>query len=78
MAFSEQEKTALLQLKGIGPTVIQRFEQIGLDSFEKLASHSAAEIAERVASMLRTSCWKNSPQALAAIEAAIQGSAQAL
>ncbi|EGM78332.1 Pathogenicity locus [Rheinheimera sp. A13L] len=78
MAFSEQEKTALLQLKGVGPAVIQRFEQIGLDSFEKLASHSAAEIAERVASMLRTSCWKNSPQALAAIEAAIQGSAQAL
>jgi predicted RecB family nuclease len=78
VAFTEQEKTALLQLKGVGPTVIQRFEQIGLDSFEKLASHSAAEIAERVASMLRTSCWKNSPQALAAIEAAIQRSAQAL
>lgn len=78
MAFTEQEKTALLQLKGIGPTVIQRFEQIGLDSFEKLASHSAAEIAERVASMLRTSCWKNSPQALAAIEAAIERSTQAL
>jgi hypothetical protein len=78
MAFTEQEKTALLQLKGVGPTVIQRFEQIGLDSFEKLASHSAAEIAERVAAMLRTSCWKNSPQALAAIEAAIQRSAQGL
>ncbi|MDR7119104.1 helix-hairpin-helix domain-containing protein [Rheinheimera soli] len=78
MAFTEQEKTALLQLKGVGPTVIQRFEQIGLDSFEKLASHSAAEIAERVASMLRTSCWKNSPQALAAIEAAIERSTQAL
>lgn len=78
MAFTEQEKTALLQLKGVGPTVIQRFEQIGLDSFEKLASHSAAEIAERVATMLRTSCWKNSPQALAAIEAAIQRSAQGL
>jgi len=78
MAFTEQEKTALLELKGVGLTVIQRFEQIGIDSFEKLASHSSAEIAERVASMLRTSCWKNSPQALAAIEAAIVRSAQGL
>jgi hypothetical protein len=78
MAFTEQEKIALLELKGVGPTVIQRFEQIGIDSFEKLSCHSAAEIAERVASMLRTSCWKNSPQALSAIEAAIVRSAQGL
>jgi predicted RecB family nuclease len=78
MAFTEQEKMALLDVKGVGPTVIQRFEQIGIDSFEKLASHSAAEIVERVASMLRTSCWKNSPKALAAIEAAIVRSAQGL
>ena len=38
MAFSEQEKQALLELKGVGPTVIKRFEEIGIDSFEKLAA----------------------------------------
>jgi hypothetical protein len=36
-----------------------------------LANYQATEIAERVALMLRTSCWKNSPQAKAAIQLAI-------
>ncbi|PJX14611.1 hypothetical protein CWI66_06665 [Halomonas sp. 141] len=60
-----------VQVKGVGPTVIKRFEEVGIDSFEKLAIHDAKEIAGMVASMLRTTCWKNSPQALSAVEAAI-------
>ncbi|OZY86083.1 hypothetical protein CBP51_03370 [Cellvibrio mixtus] len=71
MAFSAVEKNALLSVKGVGPTVIKRFEEIGIDSFEKLAVQDAKTIAEMVASMLKTTCWKNSPQALAAIEGAI-------
>lgn len=71
MAFSAVEKNALLNVKGVGPTVIKRFEEIGIDSFEKLAVQDAKTIAELVASMLKTTCWKNSPQALAAIESAI-------
>lgn len=71
MAFSAVEKNALLSVKGVGPTVIKRFEEIGIDSFEKLAIQDAKTIAEMVASMLKTTCWKNSPQALAAIEGAI-------
>lgn len=71
MAFSETEKAALLEVRGVGPTVIKRFEEIGIDSFSKLSLHNATDIAEMVASMLRASCWKNSPQALAAVEAAI-------
>jgi predicted RecB family nuclease len=71
MAFSAQEKEALLELKGVGATVIKRFEEIGIDSFEELARHDADEIVSIVASMLRTTCWKNSPQAKAAISAAI-------
>lgn len=78
MAFSEAEKQALLQVKGVGPTVVKRFEEVGIDSFTKLAAHDAREIAERVASMLRTTCWKNSPQALAAVESAIQRAKQGL
>ncbi|KJZ03596.1 helix-hairpin-helix domain-containing protein [Pseudoalteromonas piscicida] len=71
MVFSESEKNTLLALKGVGPTVIKRFEEIGICSFSELATYEVEEIAERVASMLRTTCWKNSPQAKAAIQAAI-------
>ncbi|QMW16763.1 helix-hairpin-helix domain-containing protein [Pseudoalteromonas sp. MT33b] len=71
MPFSEQERAALLALKGVGPTVVKRFEEIGIDSFDQLAGFDANTIAERVASMLHSSCWKNSPQAKAAINAAI-------
>lgn len=38
MAFSNEEKQALLTLKGVGETVIQRLEQIGIDSYQKLTS----------------------------------------
>ncbi len=71
MAFSEQERETLLAVKGVGPTVIKRFEEIGIDSLADLASRQVDEIAEMVASMLRSTCWKNSPQAKAAINAAI-------
>ncbi|WP_417553388.1 helix-hairpin-helix domain-containing protein [Marinomonas fungiae] len=71
MAFSEQERETLLAVKGVGPTVIKRFEEIGIDSLADLASRQVDEIAEMVASMLRSTCWKNSPQAKATINAAI-------
>ncbi|WP_130536309.1 helix-hairpin-helix domain-containing protein [Thiomicrorhabdus indica] len=71
MAFSEAEKETLLALKGVGPTVVKRIEEIGIDSFEVLATYQGEEIVETVASMLRTTCWKNSPQGLEAINAAI-------
>ena len=71
MPFNEQERSVLLALKGVGPTVIKRFEEIGIESFEKLAGFDANTIAERVASMLHSNCWKNSPQAKAEITAAI-------
>lgn len=71
MAFSNAERADLLSLKGVGPTVIKRFEEIGIGSFADLANCQVEQIAEMVASMLNTSCWKNSPQARAAIGAAI-------
>lgn len=72
MKFESHEKEQLLDLKGVGPTVIQRFEEIGIASLEELAKYEADEIADRVADMLRTTCWKNSPQAKAAILSAIE------
>lgn len=78
MAFSEPEKTALLEVKGVGPAVVKRFEEIGINSFSELANYEPKEIAERVASMLRTTCWKNSPQALSAVKSAIERARQGL
>ena len=72
MGFSKAEKEALLQLKGVGPTVIRRFEEIGIDSFDELRKYRAEDIVEIVADMLHTTCWKNSPQAKNAIDAAIK------
>ena len=71
MAFSDSEKTALLAVKGVGPTVVKRLEQIGINSLDELARYDALTIAEMVAEMLHTTCWKNSPQARAAVAAAI-------
>lgn len=78
MAFSDAEREALLAVKGVGPTVLKRFEEIGIDTLSDLATYQADEITERVASMLRTTCWKNSPQAKAAIEAAISRAKEGL
>lgn len=71
MGFNSEEKAALLSVKGVGATVVKRFEEIGIDSLAQLKGYTAETIAEQVASMLNTTCWKNSPQAKAAIEAAI-------
>ncbi|WDE10633.1 helix-hairpin-helix domain-containing protein [Thalassomonas haliotis] len=71
MGFSKEEKSKLLELKGVGPTVIKRFEEIGINSLNELKKYRADDIAEMVASMLHTTCWKNSPQAKSAINAAI-------
>nr|WP_136249982.1 helix-hairpin-helix domain-containing protein [Ningiella ruwaisensis] len=70
MPFSEKEKSALLSVKGVGETVIKRFEEVGIDSLDKLARFEAAEVADLVASMLHSRCWKNT-KALEAVQAAI-------
>lgn len=71
MPFSATERQALLALKGVGPTVLQRLEQMGFHSMPQLAQADAREIVTTAASLLGSSCWKNSPQALAAIHAVI-------
>jgi len=71
MAFNEHERSQLLALKGVGPTVLQRLEQLGYHSLAQLAQADAGDIVEAAASLVGSSCWKNSPQARAAIQAAI-------
>ena len=51
MSFSTAERTALLALKGVGPTVLQRLEQMGLDSFVRLRDSDAASILAQGAAL---------------------------
>ena len=67
MSFSQHERQLLLALKGVGPTVIARLEQIGFSSLRQLAGQQAAAITWQVAQAIGSSCWHNSPQARQAI-----------
>lgn len=72
VAFSDQERSLLLSVKGVGETVVTRLEQLGYSRFEQLADTSVEHVVGEVAQMLGSSCWKNSPQAKAAINGAIE------
>ena len=72
MHFIVEEERALLEVKGVGPVVLKRFEEIGIHSLEELSKYEAEDIAEMVANMLGSTCWKNSPQSLKAINSAIE------
>lgn len=71
MPFTAEERQQLLALKGVGPTVIARLEQIGFSSLSQLADQDAADITWQVAQALGSSCWHNSPQARQAITSII-------
>ncbi|MFM5394733.1 helix-hairpin-helix domain-containing protein [Aeromonas sp. Y293-4] len=69
--FGPQERAMLLGVKGVGPTVIGRLEQLGYYTLAGLAEADTAYIVQLVASMLGSTCWQNSPQARSAIDGAI-------
>ncbi|MEN3801578.1 helix-hairpin-helix domain-containing protein [Aeromonas veronii] len=69
--FGPQERAMLLEVKGVGPTVIGRLEQLGYHTLTGLAEADTTHIVQRVASMLGSTCWQNSPQARSAIDGAI-------
>ena len=71
MPFPIEERKALLALKGVGPTVIARLEQMGFESLLHLSKADALDIGSTASAITGSSCWKNSPQARAAIQAAI-------
>lgn len=71
LQFSDQERAALLQLKGVGTTVISRLEQAGYGSLAALRSQDAAKITKEISELLGSTCWHNSPQARSAVQAAI-------
>ena len=69
--FLARERSLLLGVKGVGPSVIGRLEQLGYHSLSELAEADSGHIVRLVASMLGSSCWQNSPQARGAIDGAI-------
>ncbi|MNF97489.1 hypothetical protein D3C84_803190 [compost metagenome] len=71
MPFSPKERAALLTLKGVGTTVITRLEQMGIESLAGLAKSDVSDILAQASAALGSTCWKNSPQARAAITAAV-------
>jgi hypothetical protein len=71
MPFSATERRLLLAVKGVGPTVIVRLEQLGYESLAHLRQANALDVLIQGASLTGSSCWKNSPQARAAVEGAI-------
>lgn len=71
MAFSQKERKLLLEAPYVGDKVVDRLEEIGIDSLKKLKKCSVESVTNLVAEMLGTTCWKNSPQAKKAIANAI-------
>jgi hypothetical protein len=71
MHFSDEERQAMLQLNGVGATVISRLEQIGFTSFAALRDQDAAMITKQIAEMMGSTCWHNSPKARSSIQAVI-------
>ena len=71
MEFSTVEKEQMLRLKGVGPTVIARLEQIGFSSLSQLAEVDVLDATKQVSQMLGSTCWHNSPQARASIQAIV-------
>jgi predicted flap endonuclease-1-like 5' DNA nuclease len=71
MSFPLEERQALLACRGVGPTVVARLEQMGYISLAQLAKASALDILAGGAKLTGSSCWKNSPQAQSAIQAAL-------
>ncbi len=72
MPFTDKEIQALLAVKGIGKTILQRLQQMSLDE----AAADLDDVLELGAKLTGSTCWKNSPQAKAAIAAAIEWAQQ--
>ena len=71
MPFTEAQISSLPAVKGVGKTVLQRLRQMDLDNAAKLAAADPADILQQGANLTGSSYWKNSPQAKAAITAAV-------
>jgi predicted flap endonuclease-1-like 5' DNA nuclease len=72
MPFPATERATLLAIKGVGPGVVSRLEQLGIDRLSTLARQDATTLCTDIAAMLGSTCWRNQPKAKQAIAAAIE------
>lgn len=77
MPFTPEERSVLLAVRGVGPGVIARLEQIGIHSLRELAARDAAAICAEVSLRLGSTCWRNAPKARQAVADAIVTAAEA-
>ena len=78
MPFSLHDRNILLAVKGVGPTVVKRLEEMGYRTLKKLARADMLEIVSHGAAMTGSTCWKNSPMAKAAVSGAIAAAQKAV
>ena len=71
MPFTAKQTASLLAQKGIGATVLTRLQQMGLDDIAKLAAADVDDMLQQGAALSGSTCWRNSPQARAAMQAAV-------
>lgn len=71
MPFTPAQTASLLAQKGIGSTVLQRLRQMGLDDVDTLAAAHVDDLLQQGAALSGSTCWQNSPQARAAMTAAV-------
>jgi hypothetical protein len=71
MPFAPEERDVLLAVRGIGPGVLRRLEQIGIHDLPALAAREAGEVCAEVSALLGSTCWRNAPRARQAVAEAI-------
>ena len=71
MPLNAEQQQSLLAQKGIGSTVLTRLQQMGLDDIAKLAAADVDDMLQQGAALSGSTCWRNSPQARAAMQAAV-------
>ncbi|MDT7836505.1 hypothetical protein [Aquabacterium sp. OR-4] len=65
MAFAPIERQRLMVARGLGPRVLERLEQVGLDSLDKLRAVGAEQAVERICAQQAGTAWRNRRRALA-------------
>ena len=76
MPVTDEAAQSLLAVTGRGKPVLPRLQQMGLDDVTTLAAANLDDVLEQGAKLTGSTCWKNSPQAKAAVSAAIEWAKQ--
>ena len=58
MPFTAKQTASLLAQKGIGNTVLQRLEQMGLNDVAALAAADVDDMLQQGAALSGSTCWK--------------------